>query len=182
MLRVQEILVNGKPHMVRVLDRDGNFFTVEVNKKTVKVQLKNAGKDNMAIMEVDGNTFHAKLEKLQRNLLRIKIDEKQFTVEFLPKIFKKETVTRIEPVVAISRKPTTSPIYDENAVTAPIAGKLTLWKAKIGQKVEKGECLCVLEAMKMANEVATPKSGILKEIRVQEGAVVNKGDILAVIE
>jgi biotin carboxyl carrier protein len=38
-----------------------------------------------------------------------------------------------------------------------------------------------LEAMKMENEIAAPKTGVVKEIRVSEGAIVNEGDILAVI-
>jgi len=181
-LTVNEVLVNGKPHMVRILDREGNFFTVEVNKKTVKVLLKDTGRDNVAIMEVDGNTFHAKLERPQRNLLKIEINGKRLTVEFPPKLPKKEAIAKTEPVVVTARRPTISSIHDKNTVTAPIAGKLVLWKAKIGQKVEKGKCVCVLEAMKMANEIAAPKSGILKEIKVYEGAVVNKGDVLAVIE
>jgi len=181
-LTVNEVLVNGKPYIVKVLDREGNFFTVEVSNKTVKVQLKNKSRDNVAILEVNGNTFHANLEYTQRNLSKIEIDGRLLTVEFPPKLPKKEVIAKVEPVVAIARKPTISAIYDKNAVTAPIAGKLALWKAKIGQKVEKGECVCVLEAMKMANEIAAPKSGILKEIRVCQGAVVNKGDVLAVID
>jgi len=179
---VHEVLVNGRPHMVRVLNRNGNLFKVEVDKKTVMILLKNAGKGNVAIMEVDGNTFHAKIECKHRNRLEIKIGRKLFNVEFPSKILRRETHTRIESVAAISKKPATHPIHDANVVIAPIAGKLVLWKAKIGQKIEKDECVCVLEAMKMANEITAPKSGILKEIRVCEGAVVNKGDVLAVID
>ena len=70
---------------------------------------------------------------------------------------------------------------EKDAVTAPIAGRIVLLTADVGQKVEKGECICILEAMKMENEVAAPKAGVVKEIRVSEGAIVNKGDILAVI-
>jgi biotin carboxyl carrier protein len=56
-----------------------------------------------------------------------------------------------------------------------------LLRANVGQKVEKGECICVLEAMKMENEIAAPKTGVVKEIKVSKGAIVNKGDVLAVI-
>jgi len=54
-------------------------------------------------------------------------------------------------------------------------------KADVGQRVEKGECICVLEAMKMENEIAAPKAGVVKEFKVSEGAIVNKGDVLALI-
>lgn len=178
----EEVLVNGKPYLVRVLDKSGNFFTVEVNKKTVKVRLENAGKENVAMIEVNGNTFHARIGYSQKNLLEIKINGKSFAVEFPPKVSKRRAVTKTEPLFTVSRKPTIITVLDKNAVTAPIAGKLVLWKARSGQKVKKGECICVLEAMKMANEIVAPKSGVLKEIRAYEGTVVNKGDVLAVIE
>jgi len=177
-----EVLVNGKPYLVRVLDRSRDFFTVEVNKKTVRVRLENADKGNVAMIEVNGNTFHAKLGHSQRDLLEIKINGKPFVVEFPPKVSKRKAVTKRDSVFTVSKKPTITVVLDKNAVTAPIAGKLVLWKAKSGQKVEKGECICVLEAMKMANEIIAPKSGVLKEIRTHEGTVVNRGDVLAVIE
>ena len=177
-----EVLVNRKPYLVRVLDRDGNFFLIEINKKIVKVLFKNTTKENVSIIEVNGDTFYAKLECPQRNLLKVRINGKPLVVEFPSKVSKRKAVTTTEPVFAVSKKSTIPSVLDKNAVTAPIAGKLVLWKVKNGQKVEKGECICVLEAMKMANEISAPKSGVLKEIRVYEGTVVNKGDVLAIIE
>jgi len=56
-----------------------------------------------------------------------------------------------------------------------------LLKAK-GDTVEKGEAVLVVEAMKMQNDLKAPKAGVVKEIRVEEGATVSAGDILAVIE
>ena len=52
----------------------------------------------------------------------------------------------------------------------------------IGAEIKKGESVLVVEAMKMQNEMKSPKDGIVKEIRFEEGATVNAGDILAIIE
>jgi len=61
-------------------------------------------------------------------------------------------------------------------------GKVVRIIAKPGDKVEKGDAVLVVEAMKMQNDLKTPKPGTVKEIRVEEGATVGAGEILAVIE
>ena len=61
-------------------------------------------------------------------------------------------------------------------------GKVVRLVANTGDQVEKGDPVLVVEAMKMQNDLKAPKSGVVKEIRVQEGATVSAGDVLAVIE
>jgi biotin carboxyl carrier protein len=61
-------------------------------------------------------------------------------------------------------------------------GKVVRVIAKPGDQVEKGDPVLVVEAMKMQNDLKSPKPGTVKEIRVNEGSTVGAGDILAVIE
>jgi len=82
---------------------------------------------------------------------------------------------------AIARKTIPSLPAPKDAVTAPMAGRIMALKVSVGQRVSKGECICILEAMKMANEVVAPKDGVVREVLVSEGAIVNQGDVLAVI-
>jgi acetyl-CoA/propionyl-CoA carboxylase biotin carboxyl carrier protein len=51
-----------------------------------------------------------------------------------------------------------------------------------GDEVEVGQSVCVLEAMKMENVIATEKAGTVKEVRVSAGDSVGPGDIVAVID
>jgi acetyl-CoA/propionyl-CoA carboxylase biotin carboxyl carrier protein len=51
-----------------------------------------------------------------------------------------------------------------------------------GQEVAEGDLVLVIEAMKMENEITAHRAGKVAEIRVAEGASVNAGDVLAVIE
>ena len=53
---------------------------------------------------------------------------------------------------------------------------------EIGAEIKHGESVLVVEAMKMQNEMKSPKDGIVKEIRFSEGETVNAGDVLAIIE
>jgi biotin carboxyl carrier protein len=179
-LTAHEVLVNRKPHRVRVLERNGNIFLVEVNEKTVTVKIKNPNQGKTVLIEINGSSLQAKIERIQRNILQVKIGGKPFEVQCQPKI-PKETAVKLEPVATVTRRPAISLAIEKDAVTAPIAGRIVLLKANVGQRVEKGECICVLEAMKMENEIAAPKKGVVKEIRVSEGAIVNKRDVLAII-
>lgn len=61
-------------------------------------------------------------------------------------------------------------------------GKVVRLIAAIGDAVEKGDAVLVVEAMKMQNDLKAPKAGVVKEFRVDEGATVSAGDVLAVIE
>jgi biotin carboxyl carrier protein len=51
-----------------------------------------------------------------------------------------------------------------------------------GAEVEAGAGILVVEAMKMQNEVKSPKKGMIQKILVSEGAAVNAGDVLAIVE
>jgi biotin carboxyl carrier protein len=62
-----------------------------------------------------------------------------------------------------------------------MAGKIALVKTYVGSKVEEGQSLLVLEAMKMQNEIASPKSGELKELYVKKGDLVKAGDKLCLV-
>jgi biotin carboxyl carrier protein len=65
-------------------------------------------------------------------------------------------------------------------VPAPMPGKIVRALAAAGQKVEAGQGLLVIEAMKMQNEIRSPKSGILERL-AREGDTVRAGEVLAVV-
>ena len=66
-------------------------------------------------------------------------------------------------------------------VKAPMPGNILKINVAPGQKVEEGDVLIVLEAMKMENEIVATKSGTVAQIAVSKGAVVETGAPLVVI-
>lgn len=73
--------------------------------------------------------------------------------------------------------------FPENntAVIAPLPGTITKLNVKKGQNIKCGEVLCILEAMKMENEITSPVDGTIIKTAVQQGSAVQTDDILVVI-
>jgi biotin carboxyl carrier protein len=67
-------------------------------------------------------------------------------------------------------------------LTAPMPGKVVRILVDKGVEVEAGTGVLVVEAMKMQNEVKSPKKGTIQQILVAEGAAVNAGDVLAIVD
>jgi glutaconyl-CoA decarboxylase len=70
---------------------------------------------------------------------------------------------------------------DSGFVTAPIPGKILEVRVNVGDAVEAGQILAVMEAMKMENNITAPTSGAITEIRVQKGSDVATGDVIMII-
>ena len=79
-------------------------------------------------------------------------------------------------------------IAEGDAVRSPLVG--TLYAAasenakpfvEIGQTVKQGDILCIIEAMKVMNEIHAPRSGVIREILVQDGAMVQFDEELMII-
>ena len=67
-------------------------------------------------------------------------------------------------------------------IVSPMPGKIVRVLVRAGDKVEAGAGIIVVEAMKMQNEMKAPKAGSVVSINAEEGATVNAGDVLAVVE
>lgn len=67
-------------------------------------------------------------------------------------------------------------------IVAPMPGKVVRVQLEAGAEVEKGTGIVVVEAMKMQNEMKSPRAGVVVSIKVKPGDTVNAGDVLAVIE
>ena len=68
------------------------------------------------------------------------------------------------------------------AVSVPMQGTIVKILVEVGQEVEAGATVCVLEAMKMENNITADKAGSVKEIKVAVGDSVGSGDVVVVIE
>jgi biotin carboxyl carrier protein len=67
-------------------------------------------------------------------------------------------------------------------IEVPITGKIITINVKVGDAVQEGDVICLLESMKMENPIVTPVDGTVIEIAVKAEQVVKPGEKIAVIE
>src|SRR5438552_1921934 len=74
--------------------------------------------------------------------------------------------------------------YDDagSRIVAPMPGKVVRVLVEVGEQVEAGAGIVVVEAIKMKKEMKTPMAGTVVTLNVSAGITVNAGDVLAVIE
>ena len=92
------------------------------------------------------------------------------------------------PVAAPTPKP--APQVQQSApaaagatsVTAPMPGTILDVKVSVGASVKKGDVICVLEAMKMENDIPAPSDGVIATVDVQKGASVASGQVIVTLK
>lgn len=91
------------------------------------------------------------------------------------------------PAAAVEAAPAAAPAAAPvvtgagEAVTAPMPGTILKVNVTQGQAIKAGEVLCVLEAMKMENDITAPKDGVVTQVVTAKGASVSTGDTLVMI-
>jgi biotin carboxyl carrier protein len=66
-------------------------------------------------------------------------------------------------------------------ILAPMPGKILAVNVKKGDAVKRGQVVCILEAMKMENEIMANQDGTISDVRVTVGQTISTGDVLIVI-
>jgi acetyl-CoA/propionyl-CoA carboxylase biotin carboxyl carrier protein len=80
------------------------------------------------------------------------------------------------------RKGGSGPSASSEALPSPLQGTVLKVAVEQGAEVSEGDLICVIEAMKMENEITAHRSGKVEELPISEGAAVGSGDTLAVIK
>ena len=67
-------------------------------------------------------------------------------------------------------------------IKARMPGKVDEVKVKVGDAVNKGDVIFIVEAMKMKTPVPAPEAGTVKEVKVEVGSRLSAGEVMAIIE
>ncbi len=163
-------------------------FVITLNNKKKTVSFSN----NSHIF-VDNKSYDCDLILLSSRTYLLKINEQFFEVSadktgsgrysLLIDGYPYETVIRTALQERVSELlQQKSSIHKKTEAKAPMPGMILKIKKKMNDKVEQGETILILEAMKMENDLRSPRSGILSEVLVKEGSAVEKGAVLFTIE
>ena len=111
-------------------------------------------------------------------IYKIKVNGKSYRVEL-------EAIEQVDSApLEEKRKQESKKLNNSGAkeVVSPIQGQVTNIKVKPGDKVQKGDVLLIIEAMKLENEVVSPFEGQVSEILVTKGQNVKANDVVITIE
>ena len=164
---VYEIFIDGKSHKVE-LSHTGNAWTCTVDGETVRADAVVTRPDVLSIV-IDGAAYEVKRERTPSDT-HLWVKNSRFAVEVR------------DPRSLRSRRAAAATTEGPQKIVAPMPGKIVRVLAGAGVEVELRQGIIVVEAMKMQNEMKSPKKGTVKQVLVQEGATVNSGDVLAIIE
>lgn len=153
-----------------------------------RVSLELEQRDGELVATVDGRSYLADVIRPERGVYLIKNGDEVFeaTVSGSTTGLVVRLRGRDIPVTVIDRKHRRGPV-DQGAdgqqlLRAPMPGKVVRFLLRPGDEVTAGQGVVVVEAMKMQNEVKSPKKGRVVEFRVTEGAAVEANAVLAIIE
>jgi len=179
-----DILVDGEAYKVKLIKHvRGAPFSVEVNEKPYEAELVGEIETEAPFsVRFRGKSYEVELKRTDRdNPFPMKVNGVPFRVELKPAARKSIPLTPESTGLAARSKPSTR-TFVEGAISAPMAGKIVSVLVKKGDLVKPDDVICVLEAMKMENEIIASKAGTVQEVNVSEGMPVNEGDVLVTIE
>lgn len=158
--------VEGRTLRVEVRGGEGRY-EVTVGGRRLDVDLHDDGQNFLSLL-IDGRSYEVGLEKRPAGYAVVLADD-VVLVELGP---------AAEGTGAALRKLAGGVVR----VTAPMPGKLVRILVEAGQEVSAGQGLVVMEAMKMENELRSPRAGRVRQVPVGEGQAVETGALLAVVE
>lgn len=137
---------------------------------------------------INGNKYEVEIGDIVDNIASVKVNGEDYKVEMEPEPEpekKKVVLGKPKTKTAGNDAPATASkanVNTNNAVKAPLPGTIVEVKVAVGDEVQAGDIVVVLEAMKMANNLEAEKSGKVTAVLVQEGQSVMEDDALVVIE
>lgn len=141
---------------------------------------------------VKGVDYAVEIEKVEGDVANVTVNGIPFEVVIKQHTKLKKKVVLGTPAAAAAPAPKpTAPAPEKKAapaatngkpVTAPLPGTINDIKVKVGDKVKAGDCVVVLEAMKMQNNIEAEADGTIASVNVTKGDAVLEGDTLVTIE
>jgi len=160
--------IDGKISDVELRQQDGRVYaSVDAREYQLEVSEPEPG---VFLLKNETAVFEAVTSSSSDGDIAVEIRGKEYSVRLTdPKRLRSQSSDRS---------------HDHGTVEIKTAmpGKVVRISVSANDTVEKGQPVIVVEAMKMQNEMRSPKDGTIKEIRVVEGATVNAGEVLVIIE
>jgi len=163
------------------------IYEIAVGEKNYQLELDR--RDGEWSCRLDGRTIEVDAVLIRPGLLSLRLANQCYEVRCEPaanglkiRMGPKGADVEIRDPRSLRGRARSRDEYGTVNLVAPMPGKVVRILVEQGAHVEAGAGIMVVEAMKMQNEVKSPKEGTLQKILVSQGAAVNAGDILAIVE
>jgi biotin carboxyl carrier protein len=161
-----DIIIRGVQRIVEVT-HPGDRPRWQIDAQVIEADAVQVSPGIYSIL-IDGESIDVRVEG-NRSALRVVVDGR----EYLASIENRRELKRNRAGAA--------EVAGRQSVMAPMAGKVIAALVKVGDEVQSGQGLLIVEAMKMQNEIRSPKAGQVERVAVVKGQKVNSGDVVIVI-
>jgi biotin carboxyl carrier protein len=160
--------MNGKTHAVLLESKGNGSYIATLNGRVLEVEAVQISPGVLSLI-IEGQAFRCVLEQSPLETV-VHVGGQRFVYAFA------------DPRSLKARRGRARGATGPVTLKAPMPGRIVRLLAAVGDTVEAQQGVLVIEAMKMQNELKSPKAGRVVEIRYQPGEAVAVGEVLAVIE
>jgi biotin carboxyl carrier protein len=171
-------------------------YDINLEDRNYAVEIKKLDEGGLLIVRVGDESFTLKVKENEDESWSINDTYTDHTIKVTSRTGSKATieingdtrevewsrVRRAADVDASAAAPVSAGKKVTGGVYPPMPGKITEVMVKVGDSVKSGETVCILEAMKMFNELKASSAGTVKEVNVQPGSNVTPNDLLVLVE
>lgn len=151
--------------------------------------------DKIITLEIGGREYQVTIHQFSAHEATVSVDGKEYVVGLsdlgapkVPEVKPKPEASHRPAVIhapkmaepKIMHKP--KEVGDASHIYSPLPGQILKIMVKEGEEIAQGQTVCLLESMKMENEVHAATSGIVVDIKHKEGDAVNQGDVLFLLK
>jgi biotin carboxyl carrier protein len=166
-----EFKLNNRNVVVKQLKNEGDIYTFSVDDVIYEVDLARINEHEYSILH-NGKSFHFEIIE--------NAESKHFKIVSSGGDTDVEIIDNESRYLKNRNNQVNSP--EDLIIRSPMPGRVIRVPVNIGEKVEAGQTVVILSAMKMESEYKAGKTGIITEIAVKEGDTVENNQILVVIE
>ena len=161
-----DVTIDGNHHQLELNRTEGDWLC-RLDGREIEVDAVLARPDVLSL-RIGNQAYEVKCERVASEL-HLWVGSERFAVE-------------VRDPRSLRGRTRTVDDHGPRKLTAPMPGKVVRVLVAQGTGVENGAGVLVVEAMKMQNEIKSPKKGTIQKILVREGSAVNAGDVLAIVE
>ncbi len=163
-----DVVVDGKTHRLE-LTRGESTWQCVVDGEAMEVDAALTARDVLSLL-IGNKAYEIKRERSLQGELHMVIGSTRYAVDVQ------------DPRSLRTRRAAGASEAGPQKVAAAMPGKIVRIMVQENDEVTAGQPILVMEAMKMQNEIKSPKAGKVQKVLTSEGSTVNAGDTLAVIE